>query len=1178
MLLVLGKSRGLQIFALVTLSLFIVSTSVYADMGFNFKLRPQAAAKSGVKDELSAITEVHKPLKPIKRIGILTGGGPASGHNAAIYAVLREAQYEGIEVIGIQEGYRGLINDSIVAKARPLTLKEAEKERFKGGTMLFTQRDNPYDKEAVEKGLKLNEKVWANIQKLNLDALIVLGGDDTQSAAYKLQMEHPEFPFIGLSKTMDNDLNFPEPDAVSYGFVTYVDEATGRLENGKQDAISTKRVLVTEIFGRKVGHVAVHAGANVEATRTLIPEEGNVDLDKLIKDVSEFYKKNQYGVVVVSEGISIKRNLGNNAAILEKAFAKDPVAKVAFEKAEQAKDRDSYGNPKLEYSGIIIAAVLKAHGLTTSRSEITYLERSAPPSQQDFYMCDWIGETAVKDLLQGIKSCILYVHDGTVKSIPFAKNVGGRAFNMETHKDIYLKANQALLPAAANSAVTQNPASSDKPAFNFTDVTGVTNALKGIVDVTSEGVKIVDENAIRASLIDKLVYDATFNPNKEVVEICRKLILDIAKAQGATLGSVYNLYVQKAYDPRRWSIPAINVRGMAYNTARSIFASARDNKVGPFILEIAKSEIKYTGQRPAEFTTSMLAAAIKEGYKHPVYLQGDHFQIDADLYFGNAKKEIIANPQKAISDIKALIREAVLAGFYQIDLDMSPSVDYTKATVREQQENNYKLTAELTAYVRALEREFGLDKAGIVVNLGGEIGEIGKGLDKDKQQNSSIAELRAFMDNYLAELKRLSKEAGYELKGITKVAVQTGTKHGGVRDAQGQVTKAKVSFNTLAELGKVAREEYGLSGVVQHGASTLPQDYFSVFAGKPVPEGMSVDSSLLDDASKTILSNNPVGEVHLATAYQDTTLDNVAFPVELLAQIKAYIAQKFPAKEGEDPNKVFVDNRKNVWGPFKAQVWNMPAVSQDAIRVSLKNQFDTVFKNLGIIEVQDSYVQSLDAKVNSNFLGADFDNLLQAIKGDTKRAVVVSANVILKDAGTVETLQKIKEAKKGIKIAVFAESEAAVDKLKIIGVEAAADIISAKGLNDVLGTLAQEGITSEKIIVFHSDLDQAEFKGDKVKMVNVKISDSASGSINAMPLVIARGIASISQNEQPVLNMYNELLQNYSKKSDKFQISQEGLNQLSDLTSQISIAPLVKVNEREIITAQIAYEETLNKI
>jgi hypothetical protein len=478
-----------------------------------------------------------------------------------------------------------------------------------------------------------------------------------------------------------------------------------------------------------------------------------------------------------------------------------------------------------------------------------------------------------------------------------------------------------------------------QPQLNFPNITAVHEALEGVVEITPLGVEVIDEALLRRRLVDKLVYDATFNPDAAVVNECRKLIKDIAASLGIKLDSVYNLYAQKAKDPRHLTVPAINVRGMAYNTARAIFQSAVDNNAGVFILEIAKSEIGYTQQRPAEYTTSILAAAIKEGYSRPVYLQGDHFQI--------AMKDYVVNPDNAREAIKKLIREAIEAGFFQIDLDMSVLVDWSKPTADEQQKNNYTETAILTAYVRELEKELGLDKLGITVNLGGEIGEIGMGLEKGKERNSTVEDLRAFMSGYRAILGSLSEKYGYELKPITKIAVQSGTKHGGIRDASGNVVRAKVSFNTLAELGKVAREEYGLAGVVQHGASTLSSENFTLFAGKGVAAGFEVAPELLNEASLKILDEHPVAEAHLATKYQDIILDNSQFPAELREALKAFILGKYPPKEGQDPNKVFVDNRKNVWGAYKNPLWSLPLYIQDAIRASLKGEFDTVFNTLG---------------------------------------------------------------------------------------------------------------------------------------------------------------------------------------------------------------------------------------
>jgi len=476
--------------------------------------------------------------------------------------------------------------------------------------------------------------------------------------------------------------------------------------------------------------------------------------------------------------------------------------------------------------------------------------------------------------------------------------------------------------------------------MKFSNKENIKKSLKGILEIISEKeVRVINELELKDSLIDKLIFEATFNPDKEVVNLCRQLIKNIAVKQGIVLDSVYGFYKKKAKDNRKVTIPAINVRGMAYNTGRAIFEAARKDKVSALILEIAKSEIEYSSQRPAEYETSILAAAIKEGFRGPLFLQGDHFQINANNY----KEDSVKEREK----IKELIYEAIEAGFYQIDLDMSTLVDWSETDYDAQQKTNYKETALLTAYARDLERELGLDKLGMVINLGGEIGEIGKGI---KGRNSTVEDLRAFMTGYLKELAVLSKEKGYQLEGITKIAVQSGTQHGGIRDKKGDVIKKiKVSFNTLAELGHICREEYGLAGVVQHGASTLDPCCFVLFTGQPSPKGFEVSEELLTNKNAKLLSENPVAEVHLATAYQDTIFDHPLFPKELADKIKKWVLENYPPKEGEDKEKAYISNRKNAWGQFKFEFWSLPSEIQDGLRKTLVKQFsEDVFKNLGV--------------------------------------------------------------------------------------------------------------------------------------------------------------------------------------------------------------------------------------
>ena len=182
-----------------------------------------------------------------------------------------------------------------------------------------------------------------------------------------------------------------------------------------------------------------------------------------------------------------------------------------------------------------------------------------------------------------------------------------------------------------------------------------------------------------------------------------------------------------------FTVPAINIRALTYDTAQAVFRAALAAGVGAVIFEIARSEIDYTRQRPEEYTCAVAAAALKTGYRGPLFLQGDHFQVGAKKY--------AADPEAEVKAVKDLIWEAIDAGFYNIDIDTSTLVDLKEPTVLEQQRLNYSLAAELTTMIRDLE------PAGITISVGGEIGEVGG-------KNSTVEELRAFMDGYREQLSR----------------------------------------------------------------------------------------------------------------------------------------------------------------------------------------------------------------------------------------------------------------------------------------------------------------------------------------------------------------------------------------------------------------------------------------
>ncbi len=403
--------------------------------------------------------------------------------------------------------------------------------------------------------------------------------------------------------------------------------------------------------------------------------------------------------------------------------------------------------------------------------------------------------------------------------------------------------------------------------------------------------------------IDRLIQTAVFGSAAEQAP-ARKLIRDMALHAGIFPASAQSLY--EASGKRLYSgitVPAINIRGITYNMARCVFRTAHKLNAGAFIFEIARSEMGYTEQRPAEYSACILAAAIKEGFKGPVFIQGDHFQVNRARYAQDAEKET--------AGMRDLIKEAVEAWFFNIDIDASTIVDLSKPTLEEQQDGNCRVTADLTKFIR------GIQPKGITVSVGGEIGEVGL-------QNSTVADLQVFMKGYKQYL-------GKGITGISKISVQTGTTHGGVVLPDGTMAKVKLDFNVLEALSKAARDEYGMGGAVQHGASTLPDEAFGMF-----PKTGTV-------------------EVHLATGFQNILLDHAAFPETLRQEIIKFLWEKEGKdKSAKDSDEQFLyKSRKRAFGPFKKAMWHMPESSMVAIEKTLEERFELIFRKLNVVNTVD---------------------------------------------------------------------------------------------------------------------------------------------------------------------------------------------------------------------------------
>lgn len=427
-------------------------------------------------------------------------------------------------------------------------------------------------------------------------------------------------------------------------------------------------------------------------------------------------------------------------------------------------------------------------------------------------------------------------------------------------------------------------------------------SLAGILDIADGDIKISDGEKLRNYLIDDLIFTAVFSPQEEVRKAARWVIRRSGAALGILSASIQPLYeAMGRKEVTDFTVPAINIRALTYDVAQAVLRAAMKDDVGPVIFEIARSEIDYTLQRPEEYTCAVTAAAIKVGYKGCLFLQGDHFQVNA--------KKFASNPVQEVQKVKDLIWEAIEAGFYNIDIDTSTLVDLSKPTVAEQQKTNYGLAAELTTMIRDLE------PAGMTISVGGEIGEVGG-------KNSTIEELRAFMAGYLEDLG----ESGEHMKGISKISVQTGTTHGGVPLPDGTVAKVKLDFDTLEKLSAVAKTEFGLSGAVQHGASTLPNEAFDRFP------------------------TTGTAEIHLATGFQNMIYDSSHMPGALRDRIYQYIKTELVGeKKDTDTEEQFIyKTRKKGFGPFKKELWHLPQKVLQSIGAELESQFTFLFGKLNV--------------------------------------------------------------------------------------------------------------------------------------------------------------------------------------------------------------------------------------
>jgi fructose/tagatose bisphosphate aldolase len=448
-----------------------------------------------------------------------------------------------------------------------------------------------------------------------------------------------------------------------------------------------------------------------------------------------------------------------------------------------------------------------------------------------------------------------------------------------------------------------------------TSVSDLLARLKASLRVEGDRVVVVDEPALRGDGIRDLAWTSVFATDDGVIEAARWIVWETSQALGIRSASTQEFYMARARgEVHGFTVPAINIRAQTFDMARTICETAEAAQVGAFIFELARSEQTYTFQRPAEYATSVMAGAIAAGWRRPLFIQGDHYQFNAKKY--------AQDPEAVTEEIRRACRLAIDAGYRNVDIDSSTLVDLSKPTADEEQRENYRRSAELTALIRSLETD------GVTISVGGEIGEVGK-------ENSNEAELRAYLDGYRRELQTRAPGA----TGLSKVSVQTGTSHGGVPLPGGGVAQVKLEFDVLKRLGEVARKEYGLAGAVQHGASTLPDELFHRF---PAVE---------------------TAEIHLATGFQNLLYEHPAFPKDLLKRMEAWCQENAAdeRKPGQTDEQFVYTTRKKAIGPFKRELWDLE--TKDEILAAQRRKVAFLFTELavnGSRDMVDRYIQPVE--------------------------------------------------------------------------------------------------------------------------------------------------------------------------------------------------------------------------
>jgi 6-phosphofructokinase 1 len=338
-------------------------------------------------------------VKPVRRIGVLTGGGDAPGLNAVIRAVVKTAHRCGVEVIGLEDSFDGLIDPD--QRSRPLTPKHVTGILRVGGTILgTTNRGNPFAYPIETRSgqtVDYSERCLEMYRQLGLDAVIVIGGDGTLAIAHQFQKRG--LNVVGVPKTIDNDIVGTNS---TFGFDTAVSFATDAIDRLHVTAEAHHRIMVVEVMGRYAGWIAINAGLGGGADVILIPEIP-YNIDRVAERLVE---REQFGasfsIVVVAEGA---RPLGGRVSVLEEAVA----GRV-----------ERLGG----IAALVAAQLAEKTGKETRHVVLGHLQRGGAPTSFDRVLATRLGRKAVDLVLKGQFGCMVANHPPDMVAVPLEEIVG----------------------------------------------------------------------------------------------------------------------------------------------------------------------------------------------------------------------------------------------------------------------------------------------------------------------------------------------------------------------------------------------------------------------------------------------------------------------------------------------------------------------------------------------------------------------------------------------------------------------------------------------------------------------------------------------------------------------------------------------------------------------------------